>query len=473
MSIVVIRIRNSGSYDIDPEDFHTPLSFTFGGRVVWNARVSEASTEELREKLWKSLRFFATEGAQPPRDSLDTVRRRLYGRMSRLLRASPEQDPAEPNWYGVRIEGLSLKRKEKAKLVVVLREPVSLKDDGVTKGFGYGGKLKDTGLIKDEGEPRRVTLPRVSGVLAIGLASILVMNLLSRPADSTIACSSGDLRIEGSSVLMSTMRAIADEYVKACGDGVRITTKANGSLEGVRTVVESDPANADGVIALSDTRSHQHDQLYAQKLAIVVYYVVVNSGVELTTLSVEDLRKISDGTWKTWDQVPGAGERSLPIRIVGRGQNSGTRQIFEQRVLGGGESSLSSDECLVKDRNPKAPVIRCERDDNAQVIQMISTIPGAIGYADALSTTEARRANRITALTLDGKPFDVSTAIESGYPFWTVEYIYIKSKPAPDSLTAHFLDFVLKHERARIRLTESGFRPCMRPQGPLELCNLR
>jgi phosphate transport system substrate-binding protein len=51
MNVVVIRIRNSGSYDIEPADFEEPLSFTFGGRVLWNARVSEASTLQVRKQL--------------------------------------------------------------------------------------------------------------------------------------------------------------------------------------------------------------------------------------------------------------------------------------------------------------------------------------------------------------------------------------------------------------------------------------
>ena len=485
MSIVVIRIRNSGSYDIDPEDFHAPLSFTFGGRVVWNARISEASTEELRAELRNSLRFFTTDDSRPPRDNLLTVRQRLSERMNRLLRASSEQDVAEPRWSGVRLDGLSLKRGQKAKLVVVLREPASNKGDDITKGFRLGGKLKDNGLIKDEGENRRVTVPRVSVALGVVTALVLVLTLVYRPTDPSVACASGHLQIEGSSVFMPVMKAIADEYMKTCGDAKQITPEANGSLEGVRRMMQADPAKSGEIIALSDGKSRYHDQLYAEKIAIIVYYVVVNSKVKLTTLSSEQLRKIYNGPWTDWSQVTaekgaagaGGGEdgkkEPLPIRIVGRGENSGTRQLFEQQVLGSGEGPLSSDECMEKDRNPQAPVIRCERNDNAEIIQKISTIPGAIGYADALSVREERRANKITALTLDGKAFDVSTAIESGYPFWTVEYVYLKSEPKPGSLTARFLDFVRKHDRARVRLTESGFSPCTTPQGPLELCTLR
>ncbi|MET7327658.1 substrate-binding domain-containing protein [Nonomuraea sp. NPDC005650] len=465
MSIVVIRLRNSGSYDIDPDDFDRPLSFTFGDRVVWNARVSDASTGDLRELLREGLRFFPEED-KPARDNLVTVRRRLTDRLARWIGGSAANgtEAAEPSWHGVQLTKLKLRRGEKAKLVVVLREPGQRE---ITKLVEHTGKLKDAGVIRDEGKVRRVTLPRVSGALVIALSALLVLSRLAQPEDRSIACGSGQLRIEGSSVFMSTMRTIADEYVKVCGDA-RIETTPNGSLGGVRTVLES---GSPDVIALSDGKSNYHDQLYGEKLAVVVYFVVVNKEVGLTTIGIDDLRKINDGTWVDWKQVRGGA--SLPIRIISRNQNSGTRQLFEHQVLGTGENMLSSDECREKDRNPTAPVIRCERDDNAEVIRQVATVPGAIGYADALSIVEERRSGGITALTLDGKAFDVSTAATSGYPFWTVEYLYTRTRPAPGSLAADFLQFARTHERAQLRLTEAGFRPCTTKQGMLEPCVLR
>lgn len=58
MSIVVVRIRNSGVEDIDSGDFDSPPEFTFGGRVIWNARISEPSVESHRKRLKESLEFF-------------------------------------------------------------------------------------------------------------------------------------------------------------------------------------------------------------------------------------------------------------------------------------------------------------------------------------------------------------------------------------------------------------------------------
>jgi phosphate transport system substrate-binding protein len=495
MSIVVIRIRNNGSYDIDANDFEEPLSFTFGQRVVWNAHVSEASTEDVRKQLRASLCFFPTESAEAAeaateapvvvesslgRDNLTTVRQRITERMWRWWQGGPpieqqsaKPDVREPQWHGVRMAGLSLKRGQKAKLVVVLSEPDSGKNE-LTKTVQLNGRLKEAGLIEDERETRLITLPRASGALAILLTVLLVLGLVFDPGprDTTVLCSAGDLRIEGSSVFMPTMTTLADEYVKACGHNTRIVKDPNGSIAGVRHVFESDATQSGGLIALSDDQSSDHKNLYSEPIAIVVYHVVVNSSVGITTLSIEDLRKIHNGTYTDWSQITGDRDR-LPIRIIGRGQDSGTRQLFERKVLDTGEGELSSNNCLDKERNPQAPIIRCERESNTEIVQKVSTIPGAISYADAPSIAQARRTNVLTALTLDGKAFDTSTAVESGYPFWTVEYLYTKRSPEPGSLTAKFIDFVHTHELARAHLAENGFRPCTTPDGPLDLCTLR
>jgi hypothetical protein len=73
------------------------------------------------------------------------------------------------------------------------------------------------------------------------------------------------------------MNEIMAEYTEACGHGTRIATESNGSIAGVRRVIESDPANPSGLMALSDGRSGEHSQLYSEQIAIVVFNVVVNA----------------------------------------------------------------------------------------------------------------------------------------------------------------------------------------------------
>ncbi|WP_026422543.1 PstS family phosphate ABC transporter substrate-binding protein [Actinokineospora inagensis] len=480
LSIVVIRIRNTGGYDIDADDFEKPLTFTFGQRVVWNARFSEAGSDEAREKLRAGLAFFRHDDGPTvvadngDRDSLLTVRAKMSQRMVRWLggQAPTTREPeAEPRWHGVRLESLALKRKQKIKLVVVLEEPADHPGGETSKEINATGKLSDNGIIKDEKRQRRLTLPRLTGALALVLTTFLVLSLVfaSPPSDPSVHCSSGSLTIQGSSVFTPTMNLIADDYTAACSDA-HISVSATGSIDGVRALAES--TDAADMAAMADGKQKGGEGLTSQQLAIVVYHVVVNSSVGLDTISTADLKHVYDGTYTDWNQVrPGP---SLPIRIVGRGQSSGTRQLFEQRVLGTGESGLSSNDCLDRDRNPTARTIRCERDSNTEVVAKISTIPGAIGYADAPSVAEARKKNAVNALSIDGKVFDSAAGAETSYPFWTVEYLYTKSDPAPNTLLASFITYLHTHDSARLHLKDAGYLPCTTTEGtPLELCNSR
>ncbi len=468
MSIVVVRVRNTGSYDIDGEDFDKPLTFTFGDRVVWNARVSEAGSEEMKAEIRQSLQFFGSE-TSPAKASLPTVRERMAQRVARWGGLAVTADPpGEPVWHGVRLEKLALRRKQKFKLLVVLREPDGNAEGELGKDVKVVGSLGGAGIVHDERPERLLTLPRLTGGLAALLAAALVLVLAWPPGpnDATVACASGKLRVEGSSVFMPTMAAIADQYERVC-PGAEITTSATGSIQGVREVAGGE----EGMVALSDGKQEARG-VFAQQLAIVVYHVVVHSSVGLDAITVEQLRGVYAGVYTDWSQLRGGSP--LPIRIVGRGGESGTRELFERRVLGASESALSSNDCRVKDRAPEAAVIRCERDENADVVREIGAVEGAIGYADAPSVAEARKTDALTALSLDGKVFDAAAGVEAGYPFWTVEYLYTRSEPVAGSLVAGFVGYVREHDGARVRMKDAGYLPCVTADGvPLDLCNLR
>jgi len=63
---------------------------------------------------------------------------------------------------------------------------------------------------------------------------------------------------------------------------------------------------------------------------------------------------------------------------------------------------------------------------------------------------------------------------ETGYAFWTVEYIYSQRTPASDTLLGKFIDYIRKNDSARVRLNGTGYVPCTTADGaPLDLCNHR
>lgn len=364
-----------------------------------------------------------------------------------------------------------LARRQKFKLVVVLVEPDG-HDGAVSKEITHQGRVRD-GLIRDGKIERRITFPRVTGAAATVLALLLVVGALVVPASATeVGCAPGRLTVEGSSVFMPMMDVLVQQYEQSCPQA-SITTQPTGSVDGVRAMVAQEDGDADSLVALSDGKQTTGPTaLHSEQLAIVVYHVVVNTSAGLDGLSTAQLQGIFNGTYRDWSQLRGGAP--LPIRIVGRGQESGTRELFEQKVLRAAEPGLTSNECLTNARDHRAMVIRCERNANAEVVQKISETPGAIGYTDAPSIAQARKNHAVNALTIDQKAFDTNTVIETGYPFWTVEYIYARRAPTPNTLLANFIDYLRRNDSARLRLSGTGYVPCTTPDGaPVDLCNHR
>ncbi|WP_433191269.1 substrate-binding domain-containing protein [Actinoallomurus sp. CA-150999] len=158
------------------------------------------------------------------------------------------------------------------------------------------------------------------------------------------------------------------------------------------------------------------------------------------------------------------GGKDVPIRIVGRDGESGSRQIFQTKLLGRSEGAASSTECQESSPPLHAPTIRCELSTTQELIDKVAETPGAIGYADApTAKTEAARLQKFHVVTLDGKLPD-ATSIAQGYPFWTVEYLYTAGAPESSSLLKNFIAF-LGSANARAELSIRGYPPCIDRNG--------
>lgn len=474
LSVVVIRIRNTGSYDISPEDFDTPISFTFGKRIVWDARISEASDPDLRTMLRDNMRFIETAAAVDS-EQLTDLRTSLVDRFRAFgTKSRPPVSSAPPQRHGVKLTNFSLKSKEKFKLVVVLREP----DDGtdaITKEVVRHGRISN-GRIKDEKQQRRLGWPLITvttGVLLIGALLATLLYSASRPAAELAAqCEAGSLRLEGSSAFIPIMSSIATEYSEGCSDA-KVTAEPTGSNDGVRKLDALAVEQQHELAVLSDGMSAEAGpELIPQKVAVIVYGVVVNSSAGVDTLTVDQLRGIYEGRWTDWRELRGGD--SLPIRIVGRGQESGSRQVFENKVLGSGgarisEGVLSSDSCAERSL-PQAPTVRCERSTTAEVLDEVGATPGAIGYADAPAAKLASARNPAVVTARIDDRYPDATTIGPGYPFWTIEYLYTKGEPRNGTLLKKFGDY-LRSDTARAELQDAGYLPCVGKDGyPHELC---
>ncbi|MGP3926739.1 substrate-binding domain-containing protein [Streptomyces sp. 8N616] len=426
-SLVLLRIENDGFRSIDADDYitapsteHRGLTATFPNRTVRDVAVTEPSHPDLLRHL--------------PRNG----------------------NEANPGliFHGdeISLPRVPLNRGDHFKLLVLLT------------GAGTDREPHVVGRIR-EGRIRNNEKFRRPSNRMLGLIGSLLLLLVLQPAGFQLlredplpqGCAGGALTVVGSTAFQPVMKDLDAAYEDDC-PGAHITVDARGSGRGtskLKSAGEAAKGQFPPYLALSDGRQGIGDPKLKEHLtALSVYAVVVNRQVRISNLSLTDLRKLYSGEISNWNQLDGGPD--LPVRLVSRDGKSGTRGVFENRVLGGkAEPSRTSENCRTrKFENEK--VVRCELDGTDDVLKTVAGIPGAIGYAEL---RRAARSGGIQLLRLDGQEPAVDAVRDDAYPFWEPEYAYTYGSPPPNSLTSKFLDY-MAGDTGRNLMEKHGHLPC-------------
>ncbi|GAA3045364.1 substrate-binding domain-containing protein [Pseudonocardia yunnanensis] len=451
VSVVVIRVWNSGRATIEADDYRRALRFVVRGRYILDFRLSQPQPDDLRSPVEKDAQISAVvtdSGTPPPFRSREDLLKELP---ESLL--SPDAEHKN-NSRELRLPRLKLRPRDEFRLVVALREDEKAPPEGrrLDKGYEFDGELHSGKLI-DHGAPRRRPSANqlLVGAVAV-LAVMLVLALFVRPMSPEF-CADGELRIVGSSAIEPTVRAISDGYRASCGGARFSLDDMDGSLEGIRELQDK-PDERQRLLAFSDGPANgPTGQLDRHPVAVLVYALVVNRAAGIQSLTTDQVRQINAGTVRNWSELGGA---DVPIRLVGRGPDSGSRQAFESHVLGGAEAPVSSNSCYSNDRVPDAPVIRCERSTTTELLTEVDRVEGAIGYSDA---APAAQFGRLIRLRLDGAE-PTREYLETTYKFWTVEYVYTNGVPEGEGLLNNFVDYLAADPAAR-HLQDAAYVPCV------------
>lgn len=439
-SMALLRVQNSGHAVITKADFVTPLSFEFPGRTVIAAKISEPEPSGLLREI-----------ANDP----------VSGRVT---------------FSGSRVElpPMHLNRNDRFRLLVLLSGPQAA--NNVRDSLKAEYHLND-GRIEPDGtnRVRRLSSALLAMFIVVFVAAggVFVGRSVTSPGPGSngVQCASGTLTLFGSTAFAPVATAIGDRYRQYC-HAVQIVPQVIGSNEGT-TMLESngsrDTSVSSAQLAMSDggAPSGELGDLRGHTEAIVIFAVVVNKAVGKYSLSPADLARIYSGAVTNWSQLGGP---NLDISLVSRGSESGTRNTFEQKILHGSEPAVSSNDCVHRDRDPNARVIRCERPTTDSLLQEVNNTPGAIGYAEVSATAKSPQVNRVQ---LDGRDADIETVKNNSYQFWTTEYLYSFRTPPPGSLAADFLDFMATSD-AKNLLQTMGYIPCENDRQDLaDLCTQR
>jgi phosphate transport system substrate-binding protein len=191
-------------------------------------------------------------------------------------------------------------------------------------------------------------------------------------------------------------------------------------------------------LVMSDGRVNAavYPNLVAHPIAIVIFSVVVNTATKVNELTEAQIAGIWTGKYRNWRQLGGA---NLPIDIIARTADSGTRATFEAKILHKAELAASSASCTRPDLNPASPVILCEKSSTDLLLQAVNAIPGAIGYAEH---AQAEQYPNVEEISLDGRDANPGTVKSDEYPFWAVENLYTYGTPPAGSLLSAFLGYM-------------------------------
>lgn len=437
-TMVLLRVENDGSQSIGGEDYtgREPHGLTaeFSGRTIRGIAVTQpGDTGHLME-------HFAPGSGM--RHSGSTLR----------------------------IPRVPLNHGEHFKLLVLLT------------GGHVGDDIRITGGIRDgEVRPNRSTTPDdtppllsrparlLTGLLTLSVMALSTLIVVGGDVPPPMGCAEGRLTVVGSTAFGPVAEELADKYEKDC-PGSDITVDAHGSAPGIDALDEAGAAasrsgsGAPALVAFSDgPKPAGHPQLRENRVAVSSFAMVLNDRVPLKNLSLADLRRVYRGEVRTWrDLDPGL--PALPVVLVSRNSNSGTRAVFQRRILRGFEDAPSSADCRRKD-DPEATLVRCEADSTEALLTSVAKVPGAIGYAELRSTAVPEGLHR---LALDGAAPTIEDIARSSYPFREIEHAYTYGRPPADSLVSSFLDYTLRGSGQDVIRTH-GHVPCATPEG-LRVC---
>ncbi|WP_377267201.1 PstS family phosphate ABC transporter substrate-binding protein [Peterkaempfera sp. SMS 1(5)a] len=428
-TLVLLRVENDGAESIAESDYTGRdtlhgLTVVFGDRIVRGAALTQLSAEHLTE-------YFATPGAM--RHSAGTLH---------LPRV-----PLNPGQH--------------FKLLVLL------------SGGRVGGAVRVTGGLRDGAVvPNRSTTfddkpPVLSrparGITALLTAGVLILAgvIVFSGHEPPMGCATGDLTVVGSTAFSPVLHDLADRYDREC-PGASVQVDAEGSYEGIRELAGEDGAagqNRSALIAFSDgPKPDGYPNLREHRVAVAAFAVVVNGGLPVKSLTIDQIRRMYRGDILDWSQVQGP---RLPVRLISRRADSGTRELFQRRVLDTRpELTVTSRNCLTSDTRV-VKGIRCELKDTEEVLRTVAQTPGAIGYAELRAAQDTKG---VRIIGIDGRIPTTDTVRDRSYPFADVEYAYTVGRPAEGSLTGAFLDFALTGG-GREAIEAGGHLPCYSPEG--------
>ncbi|EEX48607.1 MULTISPECIES: phosphate ABC transporter substrate-binding protein [Jonquetella] len=271
-------------------------------------------------------------------------------------------------------------------------------------------------------------------IFALAAAALLsAVSAFGSPLDA-FKGQSGTIDIAGGTAHIPVMKKAAEDIMTFNPD-IRISVAGGGSGVGVKQVGE-------GVVQIGNTgRALKAEEV--EKYGLVTFpfaidgvALAVNPANPVKALTSEQAKGIYTGAITDWKELggePGA------IDIYGREDGSGTRQTFDDLVLGKNVESAPSVNAV---------------NSNGAMKTAIANDPRAIGYVGIGYLDSS-----VAAVALDGAVPNQENAASGAYR--VTRQLYMNTKGEPEGIVKAFIDYIYSDEGAKI-ISDSGYIPLKR-----------
>ena len=240
-----------------------------------------------------------------------------------------------------------------------------------------------------------------------GTSPPAITNPGSTATPTPVVCVTGTLSINGSPYLQSVIQQINRDYHAQCA-GLQIGLRADGS-RALNLVQQGHIDIADADVTARTARS-----LTDHPLAALLYSLIASPNITLPSLTTTQIQAIYRGQITNWSQLGGPNEA---ITLILPPATSAISSIFHTFVLHGSPV--------------KASAFVMKKDQPARVAQLVSQIPGALGFVPLAVATGASVS--IQTLAIDGASASSQSLIAGTYAFWSIEHLYTSGDGTPQA----------------------------------------
>jgi phosphate transport system substrate-binding protein len=247
--------------------------------------------------------------------------------------------------------------------------------------------------------------------------------------------------VSGSSTVMPLAGLAAEEF-NMLQDKYHVSVTSGGTGVGIVDVSEgrSDIAMASREVQLAERQRYETPSVKFMEfvvgfdaICLVVSPDVYDSGV--TSLTKDEVKQIYVGDITNWEELGGP---DMEIFVIGRKPGSGTRDTFNEIILGSKEA--------------ESPGVTIDAWDSSETKTAIRSSDSAIGYMGYSYVMKGD----VDVVSLDGISPTIENIKNETYPLARKLYFYTVGDPNPGAKA--FLDYVLSPDGQKIAL-ENGFIP--------------